>query len=400
MRVHTKIVIEPDGSVSEDEWHEHDGPVAEAKGGGSSTTVVNTPPPTEQELKLQEKQLELATFQLDELRKQSSFQEDQAEILLPLLEAQAKEAVDAAARREELRPIEDELLQLQLEEIRRGSGASPEEIKLIEETTGAALSAGESDISRFRDESLERLSDELANALGLRPGDSPIVDRGQRVAQEATRQQGQLVSSLRAAESNAKLNFPLARDQVFAAINQNQQQLTSARDSFQAQLQQQAFANRLGATGQQQGFGLGLATGVPFNVNQAVQGLQQVRLGSASQSTNSSKSLGFSDITSGLGGIGGFLSGARAVGLFSSKEFKEGFDGVDEAAMLDAVAGTDVSMWSYKGEDERHVGPMAEDFKEAFGLGDGVTIPVVDAFGVLFAAIKGLNQKIEAMTHG
>jgi hypothetical protein len=42
------------------------------------------------------------------------------------------------------------------------------------------------------------------------------------------------------------------------------------------------------------------------------------------------------------------------------------------------------------------MGPMAQDFKAAFGVGESDTgITSVDADGVALAAIKGLNQKLE-----
>jgi hypothetical protein len=42
-------------------------------------------------------------------------------------------------------------------------------------------------------------------------------------------------------------------------------------------------------------------------------------------------------------------------------------------------------------------GPVAEDFKAAFGLaGDGQSIATVDADGVALAAIQGVNAKLEA----
>jgi trimeric autotransporter adhesin len=47
----------------------------------------------------------------------------------------------------------------------------------------------------------------------------------------------------------------------------------------------------------------------------------------------------------------------------------------------------------------RHLGPMAQDFKAAFGLGETDTgITSVDADGVALAAIQGLNQKVESGT--
>ena len=42
-----------------------------------------------------------------------------------------------------------------------------------------------------------------------------------------------------------------------------------------------------------------------------------------------------------------------------------------------------------------HMGPMAQDFHAAFGLGtDDKHIATVDADGVALAAIQGLNQKL------
>ena len=56
-----------------------------------------------------------------------------------------------------------------------------------------------------------------------------------------------------------------------------------------------------------------------------------------------------------------------------------------------------ITTWQYKTSREgRHLGPIAEDFKQAFGLaGDGKSIPTVDADGVALAAIQGLNAKLE-----
>ena len=44
----------------------------------------------------------------------------------------------------------------------------------------------------------------------------------------------------------------------------------------------------------------------------------------------------------------------------------------------------------------RHLGPVAQDFRGAFGLGaDDVSIASVDEAGVALAAIQGLNAKLE-----
>ena len=54
-----------------------------------------------------------------------------------------------------------------------------------------------------------------------------------------------------------------------------------------------------------------------------------------------------------------------------------------------------LSTWSYQaqGGETRHMGPMAQDFHAAFGLGeDERYISSVDADGVTLAAIQGLYQ--------
>lgn len=59
--------------------------------------------------------------------------------------------------------------------------------------------------------------------------------------------------------------------------------------------------------------------------------------------------------------------------------------------------------WNYNSQDAavRHLGPMAQDFKAAFGLGESDTgITTVDADGVALAAIQGLHRKLEqALKH-
>ncbi len=56
-----------------------------------------------------------------------------------------------------------------------------------------------------------------------------------------------------------------------------------------------------------------------------------------------------------------------------------------------------IERWSYKAETARHVGPMAQDFAAAFGLGaDDRHIFPLDAGGVALAAIQGLHELMHA----
>jgi hypothetical protein len=82
----------------------------------------------------------------------------------------------------------------------------------------------------------------------------------------------------------------------------------------------------------------------------------------------------------------------------SDRNLKRDLAPVDEQAVLDAVAKMPISTWSYKTDDPsvRHMGPMAQDFKAAFGLGDtDRAYHPVDANGVSFAAIQALYERVK-----
>ena len=82
----------------------------------------------------------------------------------------------------------------------------------------------------------------------------------------------------------------------------------------------------------------------------------------------------------------------------SDRNAKENFAPVKPGALLDKVLALPVQTWNYKSQDAaiRHIGPMAQDFKAAFGVGETDTgITSVDADGVALAAIQGLNQKLQ-----
>jgi hypothetical protein len=81
----------------------------------------------------------------------------------------------------------------------------------------------------------------------------------------------------------------------------------------------------------------------------------------------------------------------------SDRNLKEKFQLVDAKFQLNKVCSLPISQWNYLGHDQRHVGPMAQDFHAAFGLNgdDDKHIATVDANGVALAAIQGLNQKVE-----
>ncbi|MHB9287608.1 tail fiber domain-containing protein [Halobacteriales archaeon Cl-PHB] len=91
-------------------------------------------------------------------------------------------------------------------------------------------------------------------------------------------------------------------------------------------------------------------------------------------------------------------SGSGSWSSASSRALKSNLDPVDPVDVLDRVRDLEISTWNYdaEGEDVRHMGPMAEEFAAAFGLGDDEgQISTVDADGVAFAAMQGLAKQLE-----
>lgn len=81
----------------------------------------------------------------------------------------------------------------------------------------------------------------------------------------------------------------------------------------------------------------------------------------------------------------------------SDRNAKENFTAVSPAEILAKVAALPITRWNFKEmKDGPHLGPMAQDFFAAFGLGGGdTTITTMDADGVALAAIQGLHQKLQ-----
>lgn len=90
------------------------------------------------------------------------------------------------------------------------------------------------------------------------------------------------------------------------------------------------------------------------------------------------------------------VAGSGSWACTSSREAKNGFSMVDTRAVLENVVAMPVTTWRYNNTDTMHMGPVAEDFYSAFGLGEGnTTISTVDADGVVLAAIQGLYDVVQ-----
>jgi Chaperone of endosialidase len=88
-------------------------------------------------------------------------------------------------------------------------------------------------------------------------------------------------------------------------------------------------------------------------------------------------------------------AGSGTWASLSDRNAKADIVPLDDASILAKVSALPVSAWRYKSESGvRHVGPMAQDFYAAFGVGeDNRHITSIDEDGVALAAIKALHRE-------
>lgn len=99
------------------------------------------------------------------------------------------------------------------------------------------------------------------------------------------------------------------------------------------------------------------------------------------------------DLSTGVIAAAGSGSWASA----SDRNLKDNIRALDTLDVLAKVRQMPVHRWRYKSEagEVDHMGPMAQDFHAAFGLGDSdKRIVTVDADGVALAAIQGLDKHV------
>lgn len=87
---------------------------------------------------------------------------------------------------------------------------------------------------------------------------------------------------------------------------------------------------------------------------------------------------------------GGSLFGS----WFSSRELKDEPEELEAEEVVDSLRSLPMYRWNYKGDETKHLGPMAEDFQEAFGVGDGRTLSASDMLGVILTTQKYLAEKV------
>jgi hypothetical protein len=92
-------------------------------------------------------------------------------------------------------------------------------------------------------------------------------------------------------------------------------------------------------------------------------------------------------------------AGGGSWDTLSDRRMKTNFRALDGEALLAKLATVPILEWNYVSQDAsvRHVGPMAQDFRAAFGLGaDDRHINTLDPDGISLKAIQALDLR----THG
>jgi hypothetical protein len=105
--------------------------------------------------------------------------------------------------------------------------------------------------------------------------------------------------------------------------------------------------------------------------------------------------------TSTSNGNGAYLSAGGTWTNGSSRSFKENFQPLDGGNLLEKIEQVPVESWNYRDTEERHIGPVAEDFVSAFDVGttlddgsrDNKYLSTMDVAGVALAAVKELMKK-------
>lgn len=93
-------------------------------------------------------------------------------------------------------------------------------------------------------------------------------------------------------------------------------------------------------------------------------------------------------------------AGGSSWNVISDRNRKENFLGLDGEDVLARLRSVPVTSWNYRAQDRsiRHMGPMAQDFHAAFGLGENeLMINTVDIDGVNMAAVQALTARTDAL---
>jgi hypothetical protein len=328
------------------------------------------------------------------------------------------------------------------------SGGAPSEAQATQIGTifDAQREVGTSNLQQQFGDAIQQLLAEK-DRRGLRFGDTPIQDRGNRLTEELARNLTNLETSLGGQQANALLEAPFRQATLGGQLQgQQQNQLQNIFNAFStpvtqgfnagnqlfpqtqfaaqfspAQFASPALQNAAALVGGGQ-FAQGLPTFAPIGIpqnptfgqtfGQTFASSLGSELGSGIGSgLNSAFSAGVvgqgggpgpttSATNSFLGGGGGSAGGAGAAAAFSHPDLKEDLVLIDDDQALDDVRQIPIYEWRYRGESTRHLGGLTTDMPDAVIAGDPATRRAYDFMsylGLLTAAIRALDTHVQAI---
>lgn len=96
------------------------------------------------------------------------------------------------------------------------------------------------------------------------------------------------------------------------------------------------------------------------------------------------------------------LTSVGSMAAMCDRAIKRDFGKIDPHEILKRVMDLPITTWRYEWETngERHLGPMAQDWRDMLGYGskaDGTRIDVVDALGVALTAVQALGDHVATL---
>ena len=250
---------------------------------------------------------------------------------------------------------------------------------------------GASNYIAARSRAQRELPGQLADAMtGINAQLADQIRQGKMFGLQGITGTGSTMGNLSSAEAGRMLQADLANQGADLQAQQLSEQ--SLQNNFGNQLQ------RLGGQASLYGTTPGMSS--VFG-NQALSaynsrlGAEQARMGQGLEALNSQIRTSQGPQQGGTPwwktalGVAGTV--APYVAMMSSRTVKHDIKkvkGKELSKFAKALKDLDLYTWKYNGEDTKHFGPIAEEFKQKLGVGDGKTIHPTDVMGVVMAAAK------------
>jgi len=416
MKIYTKIRINMNGDILEEESYEYKDEVALCCGGGGGVTVVE-PPPSETELEIQK----LILAQMKEPKVLSENEQ--------LMEDYSKQLLET---RLEGLPAEKEMQELSMALLKEQIGYSRDmlarlsEAKELGEITGDLTEDEITKLDQLEENAISRLTEVVGEDAQeiVKSEIAQLVDRGvlqgnigaraiAKIGEAATKEIARGTTDIESLRIQQELGMEeskrqfglqyqslvqqgiLTREQAIMGMAQNvmpqqfaQAQFATQAGQFQPQLKQQWEMAKLTGGIQQWG---------------QMAGMRGAEADRATQAAIANSQAKAATTASMFGAVGNIAGMAGAAAIYSSKGFKEKINKIDkttEDKFLEEIK--KAPLYSYKYKDDiadggKHFGLITEEAPKEIVTEDGKYFDVINYIGYLTGCIKALANQVEAM---